>query len=154
MTNASLPEEITRLASFNSLMLNATNQTCLDFKYSKMIGEMSNVSWEASASEGGKLTSFFAMDLRYNICVNVLMILIFLGRQWTFQTCNEFGFFQTSNKKPQIFGNKFSLDFSIKQCADLFGSKFNGSYLEYATDRTNILYGALDIEVRGNIFSI
>ncbi|CAG9772814.1 unnamed protein product [Ceutorhynchus assimilis] len=126
MTETTQTREITRLAAVNALMLNATNQTCMDFKYSKMIAEMSNVSWEASASEG--------------------------GRQWTFQTCNEFGFYQTSNKKPQIFGDKFPLSFSIQQCIDLFGSKFNESYLNYATDRTNTLYGALDIEVSNVVF--
>lgn len=126
MNNATKGPAITRLARYNALMLNASNQTCLDFKYSKMIAEMSNISWEASASEG--------------------------GRQWTFQTCNEFGFYQTSDKKPQIFGNKFPLEFSVQQCIDLFGPKYNGTYLELATDRTNTIYGALNIEITNVVF--
>lgn len=126
MTNTSQKEEISRLATFNKLMLNATNQTCLDFKYDKMIAEMQNTSWGASASEG--------------------------GRQWTFQTCNEFGFYQTSDKKPQIFSDKFPLDFSVTQCEDIFGTKFSKTYLNYVTERTNTLYGALDIEVNNVVF--
>ncbi|XP_050293745.1 putative serine protease K12H4.7 [Anthonomus grandis grandis] len=126
MANISIGKEVARLAAFNSLMLKASNQSCFDFKYNSMIEGMKNVSWEASASEG--------------------------GRQWTFQTCNEFGFYQTSDKKPQIFGNKFPLEFSIKQCVDLFGSKFDSEYLDYATRRTNTMYGAYDIEVSNVVF--
>ncbi|XP_030749283.1 putative serine protease F56F10.1 [Sitophilus oryzae] len=126
MTNTSLQSEITRLATFNSLLLNATNQTCLDFKYSKMIGELRNISWDSSQAEG--------------------------GRQWTFQTCNEFGFFQTSDKKPQIFGDKFPLKFFVQQCSDIFGSQFDGDYLSRAIKATNINYGALNIEVSNVVF--
>ncbi|KAL1510018.1 hypothetical protein ABEB36_004676 [Hypothenemus hampei] len=126
ITNISTEKEINRLADFNSLMLVATHEECLDYKYSKMISEMKNESWEATASEG--------------------------GRQWFFQTCNEFGFYQTSDRKPQIFSDKFPLQFEIQQCTDIFGDKFNGNYLDYATKRTNTLYGALEIEVSNVVF--
>ncbi|XP_066146398.1 putative serine protease F56F10.1 isoform X1 [Euwallacea fornicatus] len=126
MNNNSEVKEINRLATFNKLMLDATNQTCLDFMYSKMISEIKNISFDAATSEG--------------------------SRQWTFQTCNEFGFYQSSDKKPQVFSDKFPVDFSIKQCEDIFGAKFNSTYLDYVTERTNTLYGALDIEVSNVVF--
>ncbi|KAF7272437.1 hypothetical protein GWI33_014783 [Rhynchophorus ferrugineus] len=126
MTNETEKSEITRLAHFNSLMLNATNDTCLDFKYSNMIRDMRNFSWEGPEAEG--------------------------GRQWTFQTCNEFGFYQTSSKKPQIFGTMFPVEFYLQQCADVYGSEFNASYVNRAVEFTNINYGALDIKVTNVVF--
>ncbi|XP_060534670.1 putative serine protease F56F10.1 [Cylas formicarius] len=118
--------EITRLAQVNALILNMTNQTCTDYVYSKMIDEMRNISWDSESAEG--------------------------GRQWFYQTCNEFGFYQTSSNKPQIFGDKFPVEFYIRQCAEVFGPNYNASYLEEGTKRTNTIYGALDIEVSNVVF--
>lgn len=74
MTNSSLGAAINRLAEVNSVLLNVYDQKCLDYKYDNMITEMRNLSY--STSEG--------------------------GRQWTYQTCTEFGFFQTSSYQPQV----------------------------------------------------
>lgn len=46
-----------------------------------------------------------------------------LAIQWTYQTCTEFGFYQTSNNKDSIFGDRFELDFFTKQCSDFYGPK-------------------------------
>ncbi|KAG5887034.1 hypothetical protein JTB14_029993 [Gonioctena quinquepunctata] len=126
MVNQDVGPQIARLAAVNDIILNITNQTCLDYKYDEMIAEMRNVSWEGNTAEG--------------------------GRQWTYQTCTEFGFYQTSDYKPQIFGDRFPLDFSIQQCSDIFGEKYNLEFLQDAVERTNILYGALDIEVSNVVF--
>lgn len=61
MVNASIGAPVTRLAMVNSMLLKKSNETCLDYKYDKMIEEMKNISWDAISSEG--------------------------GRQWTYQTC-------------------------------------------------------------------
>ena len=78
---------------------------------------MKNTSWDSEMSEG--------------------------GRQWTYQTCAEFGFYQTSDKKTLVFGEKFPADFFVRQCADIYGNKFNDNSLYNSVDRTNIIYGAL-----------
>lgn len=41
-----------KLGQFNSIMLNKTNQTCLDYSYDNMIQELRNVSW---GNDEGKL---------------------------------------------------------------------------------------------------
>lgn len=46
---------------------------------------------------------------------------MYLGRQWTYQTCTEFGFYQTSSQSHHVFGNKFPVNFFIDMCADIFG---------------------------------
>lgn len=44
-------------------------------------------------------------------------------RIWTYQTCNEFAWFQTSTSMTQIFGSQFPLEYHTRMCADLFGSQ-------------------------------
>ncbi|XP_023014735.1 putative serine protease F56F10.1 [Leptinotarsa decemlineata] len=126
MVNQSIGPQITRLSAVNNLILSITNQECLDYKYDKMISELRNISWDSITSEG--------------------------GRQWTYQTCTEFGFYQTSDYKPQIFGDKFPLDFSVQQCTDIFGPRYNLTFLQDAVERTNIMYGALNIDVTNVVF--
>jgi pimeloyl-ACP methyl ester carboxylesterase len=126
MVDESIGQEILRLAAVNDLILESNNETCLDYKYDKMISELKSTSLESEASEG--------------------------GRQWTYQTCSEFGYFQTSSYKPQIFGNRFDLSYSIQQCEDIFGPSYNKTFLEHAIYRTNTLYGGLDIDVSNVVF--
>ncbi|KAJ8951294.1 hypothetical protein NQ318_008198 [Aromia moschata] len=126
MTNQTIGPQVRRLAAVNDLLLNAYDQECLDYKYNTMIDAMRNVSWDSEVSEG--------------------------GRQWTYQTCTEFGFFQTSTYKPQIFGDRFPIDFFVQQCTDIFGARYNMTFLNKAIERTNTLYGALNIEVSNVVF--
>lgn len=62
------------------------------------------------------------------------------GIQWTYQTCNEFGFYQTSDKKEYIFGDRFPLVFFVKQCTDIYGREFNADYLFNSINKTNGFY--------------
>jgi len=118
MVNETIGVPVTRLAVVNEMLLQQENQTCLDYKYDKMISEMKNTSWDAETSEG--------------------------GRQWTYQTCSEFGFYQTSETQTALFGNRFNADFFIQQCKDIFGESFDKATLERAVNRSNIVYGALN----------
>ena len=44
---------VERYAAVNDLILNTYEQKCQDFKYAKMINELSSNNWNSSASEGG-----------------------------------------------------------------------------------------------------
>lgn len=63
--------------------------------------------------------------------------------QWTYQTCNEFGFYQTSNDKEKLFGDRFPLVFFVKQCTDIYGKDFDADYLDNSINQTNNYYGEL-----------
>lgn len=126
MEDENLRSPIDRLAAINRLLLTTYDQKCLDYTYDNMINTLRNVSWDSITAEG--------------------------GRQWTYQTCTEFGFYQTSTYQPQIFGNQFPIDFFIQQCIDIFGTKFNRTFINEAIDRTNNIYGDLDIEVSNVVF--
>ncbi|XP_026500280.2 putative serine protease K12H4.7 [Vanessa tameamea] len=108
-----------KLAAFNSIILEKSNQTCLDYSYDNMIEELRNVTW---GSEG--------------------------ARQWMYQTCTEFGFYQTSSGEVEVFGDFFPLSFFIQQCQDVFGPKFDAGFVSEVADSTNNCYGGLTIGVK------
>lgn len=126
MENTKIGSSLDRLAAINKLLLTTYDQKCLDYKYDNMVKALSETSWDSLMSEG--------------------------GRQWMYQTCTEFGFYQTSTYRPQVFGNQFPVDFFVQQCVDIFGAKFNRNFIELSIDRTNNIYGALDIEVTNVVF--
>ncbi|BFZ06100.1 hypothetical protein BsWGS_09139 [Bradybaena similaris] len=126
MTDTSVGDQLQRYAEVNALLLKAYSQHCQDFKYDKMIDSMKNISWNSSASEG--------------------------GRQWTYQTCTEFAFYQSSDAPNQPFGHSFPIDFWTQQCADIFGTSFNNTVIEAAVKRSNIDYGALGIRISRVLF--
>ncbi|KAK3095371.1 hypothetical protein FSP39_013868 [Pinctada imbricata] len=120
-------DPLSRYAAVNDLMLQTYSEKCLDNSYTNMIQDLKNVSWEGSASEG--------------------------GRQWTYQTCTEFGFFQTSGlNDKQPFGNFFAEDFFTLQCTDIFGENFNEKLIQRGINRTNTNYGGYGIKITKVIF--
>ncbi|TDG53132.1 hypothetical protein AWZ03_000675 [Drosophila navojoa] len=117
MLNTTMGPPVTRLGAVNDLLLKQSKTNCLDYKYDKMIAEMKNVSWDSEVAKG--------------------------MRQWTYQTCTEFGFYQTSENKSDTFGDRFGIDFFIRQCMDIFSDRMNDKFLEQAVAQTNKYYGAL-----------
>lgn len=107
-------EAINRYADVNSLLLSTYSEKCLDASYKGMIDDLTKTGWNSSASEG--------------------------GRQWMYQTCTEFGFYQTSDLTDQPFTG-FSLDFSLQQCIDIYGKKFTADLIQKGINRTNTNYG-------------
>lgn len=66
-------------------------------------------------------------------------------RQWTWQYCTEFGFFQTPSQTP-VRSDNISLPFWPDYCERIFSTT-----IETKTDYTNKLYGGTDIKGH-NIF--
>ncbi|KAL1130451.1 hypothetical protein AAG570_011699, partial [Ranatra chinensis] len=126
MTDISAGDPIDRLAKLNSMMLQLNNEGCLDFKYENSIKPLKNTSWDATAAEG--------------------------GRQWTYQTCTEFGFYQTSSTKNELFGPYFPLSYFTQQCTDIFGERINNKILNSGIYRTNLIYGGLELRTTRVIY--
>lgn len=68
---------------------------CVETGYSNFIDFYRNTNW----SHGSNLNSY---------------------RQWTYQTCAEYGWFQTSNSVNQPFGSSFPVELFIQTCVDLY----------------------------------
>lgn len=68
-------------------------------------------------------------------------------RPWLYQTCTEYGYYQTTTSNYQPFGDTFGLDFFVNMCTDLFGEDFGSEILDIGVIRTNIFYGSLTPEI-------
>lgn len=131
MINKNVKDPLERYMNVNNIMLSLQEEKCLDASYDSMIKQLREVNWNESAAVG--------------------------GRQWTYQTCIEFGFFQSTDSKEQPFGQTVPVEFYIKQCKDIFGDKFDLDLLKQSIADTNTNYGGYDYEgtrvvfVNGNI---
>nr|XP_022909547.1 putative serine protease K12H4.7 [Onthophagus taurus] len=63
-------------------------------------------------------------------------------RQWMYQTCAEYGFYQTTSSNNTIFGkNTVIVDLYRKMCEDVYG--ITPEMLNSGIERTNFFYGGL-----------
>lgn len=126
MNNATLGDSIERYAIINDLMLHTYGSKCVDTTYDDYVTSMQKTDWKSSAAEG--------------------------GRQWLYQTCTEFGFYQTTDSPKQVYGSLFPLSFSLKQCMDIFGEQFNATNINRGIDWTNANYGGYGMTATRIIF--
>ena len=78
MLDQNVKDPLQKYINVNDIMLSLEKEKCLDASYGSFIKQMQSVNWNESAAEG--------------------------GRQWTYQTCIEFGFFQSTDSNAQPFG--------------------------------------------------
>jgi len=67
-------------------------------------------------------------------------------RQWTYQTCNEFGYFQTTDSDAQPFGDLVPVSFYTQLCIDAFDIDLNP---DERVNNTNIYYGGNTLPPNG-----
>lgn len=65
------------------------------------------------------------------------------GRAWTWQTCNEFGYFQTGSGSNIPFSRLITLDYYMAMCRDVFGVL--PVDVELNVKRTNGYYGSRNV---------
>eukprot|EP00698_Gefionella_okellyi_P018744 TRINITY_DN5658_c0_g1_i5.p1 TRINITY_DN5658_c0_g1~~TRINITY_DN5658_c0_g1_i5.p1 ORF type:complete len:479 (+),score=112.51 TRINITY_DN5658_c0_g1_i5:4030-5466(+) len=110
MTAASDP--LSGLVNVNNVMMSSQNQSCLEVSYNDMIAQLQNIT---QTNDVG-------------------------GRQWTWQTCTEFGYYQTTDApaNTQPFGMLQPLSYSLQICKDAF----NFVPTEAQIDWTNTYFGS------------
>lgn len=59
------------------------------------------------------------------------------GRAWMYQTCTEFGYYQSAEGRHQPFSEKITLQWFVKQCEQLFGFPNMRPNIDF----TNAYYG-------------
>ncbi|XP_045769010.1 putative serine protease K12H4.7 [Maniola jurtina] len=72
---------------------------------------------------------------------------------WLYQTCTEFGYFQTTSSDEHPFTNNMPLNFYIRMCHKLFGPDFDEERVNRGVAAVNDLYGALSPNVTNVVFS-
>ncbi|KAK2846863.1 hypothetical protein Q5P01_009862 [Channa striata] len=123
MSDTSLGEPYDRYAAVARLMMETYSMKCLDASFKTYLRDMTNTSWEGPAAGG--------------------------GRQWVYQTCTEFGFYQSTDSPNQPFTG-FPLPYHVKQCADFYN--VSAEELAESVAQTNEYYGAYDIHSTRIVF--
>jgi hypothetical protein len=105
-------QPLANYAQVSNWFLAMQNQSCLDISYKNVVSALSN------------LQDFSG------------------GRSWTYQTCVQTGYFQTTDSPTQPFGSLVPLSYYTQLCADAFG--LNMTNLP-RIEETNRAYGGLDV---------
>lgn len=126
MDDNQLGSSLDRLKAVNDLSLKMSEEKCLDHTYKSMVSELQEVSWDSTGAAG--------------------------GRQWTYQTCTEFGWYQSSDSPKLNLGKLIPVRFFEYMCTDIFGPKFDIDLINKGVEDTNTYYGGLDIEVTNTVF--
>ncbi|XP_049813909.1 putative serine protease K12H4.7 [Schistocerca nitens] len=63
------------------------------------------------------------------------------NRQWLWQTCTEFGYYQTTDSAKQPFGHWRTLPYYTDMCSFIFGSEYTAERVEEGVRKANLLYG-------------
>ena len=126
MTDESIGDPINRLAAVNDVMLGSDEDLCMDTSYASWVAYLSNISWNGQ-SDG--------------------------WRQWIWQICTEFGWYQTTNQTSGVYGHSVPLEFSEQTCRDVFGeSDFSHENMEKYIAASNIEYGGYEPSVNNVVF--
>lgn len=129
MTDKSLGDEITRYATIPSLFGSFYHRNrVLSRRYRQLDNGMGECVDAGYAN--------FIQDMKRPV--------FDAGRTWTFQTCTEFGWFQTTDSSKQPFKG-FSLDLFLDMCFKIYGSQFSPPNINDGIMETNANYGAKEI---------
>jgi len=124
MEDDSLGTSLERMIALNKYNLDLSQQECLPHTYQALLEYLAQVEY-------GKTGGY---------------------RQWIYQTCTEFGWYQSSDQPGHPYGTKFPVEFSVKICPDLFGDIFSPEYIESLIQESNAYYGATNIDVTNVVF--
>lgn len=98
-------------------------KACTDIDYNSLLKLLQNESWNSG-----------------------------IMRQWIFQTCTEYGFFQTTDSKNSIFGPHLTYEYFTKLCKDVYGDEYTQILLNEGIKRTNVMYGGRIPDVHNVLF--
>lgn len=124
--DATITDDMQALAKLVTRGLTSTN--CNSYGYKAMVDYYKNTAW----NEGAAMSSM---------------------RQWLYQTCAEYGWYQISGSSKQIFGSSFPVDLFVKLCGDLYDGFFDKTRMMNNADRTNVIYGGWNPEVTNVFFT-
>ncbi|XP_077579478.1 thymus-specific serine protease [Stigmatopora nigra] len=123
MSDTSLGDPYARYVAVARLMMDTFSMKCLDVSFNNNLRDMTNTSWDGPAAGG--------------------------GRQWVYQTCTEFGFYQSTDSPNQPFSG-FPLEYHVKQCVDYYNVSVE--QLAEAVAETNEYYSSYDIHSTKIVF--
>uniref|UniRef100_A0A0N5BCB7 Serine protease K12H4.7 n=1 Tax=Strongyloides papillosus TaxID=174720 RepID=A0A0N5BCB7_STREA len=90
---------------------------------------------------------FGCLDVSYKEYIDYLKSTSFddlsaSDRSWTYQTCTEFGYYQSTDYDAGDFwGRVLDANWYVRQCTDIFGRSINNKTVYLSVDSTNSFYG-------------
>jgi len=123
MADESNGSELERFAMLNEAVLAMYGEECLDVSYAGWIDLLSDTSVDGIG-----------------------------WRQWIWQTCTEFGWYQTTNQPSGVYGGMLDLPLFESWCQDAFGEDLTHEVLEENIRQTNVEYGAFNPVVSNVVF--
>ena len=72
------------------------------------------------------------------------------GRSWTYQTCTEYGYYQTVESSDVPFSKRITLDYFLRICKDVYGTATSAP--ARSVDYTNDYYGGRDVRSNRIVF--
>jgi len=112
-----------KFVAFTRFFMNATGQECMDNNYEDSINQL-------------KKTDPSGPDAA--------------GRSWMYQTCGEYGYYQTAESASVPFSKRINLDYFLTMCKDLYGT--DKSSPAKSVDYTNAYYGGRDVRSNKIVF--
>ncbi|KAJ2952121.1 hypothetical protein O0L34_g4396 [Tuta absoluta] len=75
------------------------------------------------------------------------------SKAWYYQTCTEYGFYQTAPTSGTAFDSLkwINMDFYIDLCKQIFDPRFDIDFVNNAVDRVNLIWGGLEPNVNNTI---
>jgi len=122
-----------RFAEINQLTMNKDGSKCMEHRYKAQLTGLQNTTWPEEVD----VTKYFGA----------------VGnRPWFYQTCTEFGWYQSSDQPGHPYGKLFPVQNFQTMCSQVFGPKYNASLLNQGVDNTNMQFGGTDIAVTNVVF--
>lgn len=75
------------------------------------------------------------------------------ARPWFYQTCSEFGWYQSTDSEEQPFSSKSPINYELRLCRDAFGDAFSNVSSEKNMHHTNVIYGGYSPAVTNVYFT-
>ncbi|XP_045781289.1 putative serine protease K12H4.7 [Maniola jurtina] len=115
ITNSTISSDpVERLASW--ITSQSTTQPCIESRYSVQVAAHTNTSYDSPQAT---------------------------MRLWTYQTCVEYGWYQTTTSSRQPFLSTVPLEYFHQMCTDFFPNLFDTALLRSGIARTNKLFAGL-----------
>ncbi|XP_026322308.1 putative serine protease K12H4.7 [Hyposmocoma kahamanoa] len=91
--------------------------------------------------------------INYETYVNNYMVPRSNSRAWYYQTCTEYGYYQTAPNTGTVFDhlNWLNVEFYVDMCKRAFDERFNELFVYDAVERVNLVFGGLSPEVNKTI---
>ena len=119
MTNKDYGDPLTRIGIVMRRAFDIPANKCLPINYADDVKFFQDESYEAHGNHVGY-------------------------RQWVYQTCTEFGWYQSGNMPDHPYGNLNPIEFHVQFCKDVYGEDFTLEFVEDNVKHTNAHYGGIN----------